>query len=45
MHLIDGQFQTVDTDFSPGDSASAVVLKTMNDKFQTVDTDFSPGDG
>ena len=37
-------FQTVDTDFSPGDSTAAVSAASVPDMFQTVDTDFSPGD-
>ena len=38
-------FQTVDTDFSPGDSTVGYTnTHAFYMKFQTVDTDFSPGD-
>ena len=37
-------FQTVDTDFSPGDGADLHPHSGGGDGFQTVDTDFSPGD-
>ena len=38
------QFQTVDTDFSPGDRFSGSNPNGPALRFQTVDTDFSPGD-
>ena len=41
---IDGWFQTVDTDFSPGDFEIIDNLGVDSFEFQTVDTDFSPGD-
>ena len=37
-------FQTVDTDFSPGDLVGKELHLILDFKFQTVDTDFSPGD-
>ena len=37
-------FQTVDTDFSPGDGPIARLAWNRLEEFQTVDTDFSPGD-
>ena len=37
-------FQTVDTDFSPGDKAVQHRGEARSNWFQTVDTDFSPGD-
>ena len=37
-------FQTVDTDFSPGDDPTPTMTPTNTPLFQTVDTDFSPGD-
>ena len=37
-------FQTVDTDFSPGDTDGTFLLPPVDPLFQTVDTDFSPGD-
>ena len=37
-------FQTVDTDFSPGDTSTETPTPTATVPFQTVDTDFSPGD-
>ena len=38
-------FQTVDTDFSPGDLETRSPLQSQAQmRFQTVDTDFSPGD-
>ena len=38
-------FQTVDTDFSPGDfRREEPVYEQPPPRFQTVDTDFSPGD-
>ena len=38
------KFQTVDTDFSPGDYSSSMCFEPARIWFQTVDTDFSPGD-
>ena len=37
-------FQTVDTDFSPGDNVTLWIGQENVFEFQTVDTDFSPGD-
>ena len=37
-------FQTVDTDFSPGDVVYYFSAGSYSITFQTVDTDFSPGD-
>ena len=37
-------FQTVDTDFSPGDDVQPAAIQSRKLEFQTVDTDFSPGD-
>ena len=37
-------FQTVDTDFSPGDCQRSSSAGSTSFMFQTVDTDFSPGD-
>ena len=38
------RFQTVDTDFSPGDESGTRQGDVRWSRFQTVDTDFSPGD-
>ena len=42
--MIRTKFQTVDTDFSPGDPLVLLQPRDPYAPFQTVDTDFSPGD-
>ena len=45
LFLIRIRFQTVDTDFSPGDCGVGTRIGVIRmAEFQTVDTDFSPGD-